>query len=271
MRNSEAPDEPPKLTTDTIESYALSAFALRNFFAGLPDREVVVRFPYSSMNISFSSVTSWLDGLGDDQFIWDWTSWYVVAKAEKTDGWLCLTFNWRYWIYFNLHAAEMAKYRNEHFVSQIDATFGRAYSRYEAGISRESLRDIIPDLLYARDAFLRHYPANYGIANLVEDPIALIQQSLTLWDQNPGYLDLKFYGGGFGLWGGIQGMSNAYLINSLIDSHNSKLSTKVSEQVSLPLSYGFHQLRATQSLLAGKLLFADDTIRPIRHGTGEDG
>ncbi len=241
------PIQPPR----EVSTFAFTAGAFREFISGLPDRSVVVVFPYTSCNLTMNQVRGFLNGLGDADYMFDSSGWYVIRKLETTGGWLRITFDWRYWIYANAFGfgSQFRQLLGPELCTLLDNELGLAYATYTAGLTLERLLNIMPVLHLCADRVQRKLPENSLANRLLTDPIAILNSAIDVWRNDNGYINTRFAGGGFGLVGALQGLALANTLNSFIDSQNKKAANAHIKSIEMPLSYGFEHLRATQRFI----------------------
>ncbi len=229
----------------------MTAKDLREFIRNLPDRSVVVVFPYETINLTMSQVKESVSNSHADSFIFDQSGWYVLTKLESSNGWIRMTFGWRYWIYANQFGLS-SKFRamiGPELCSRLDDEIGIAYATFQSGLTLDSLTRAMPGLHLCADKVHRKLPQNHLASRLISDPIALLSSAIEVWRKDPGFIKTRVSGGGFGLMGALEGMAIAHSINSFIDSKNNKVKKAHFETIELPLNFGFLHLRATQRFI----------------------
>jgi hypothetical protein len=232
-----------------LSRYALTVSELRNICRYLPDREVVIQFPYSTIKLSMQQVRDSLKGRVDDDFIYDQSTWHVISRAETIDGWLRLTFGWRYWVYYFENGKQLGNALPPPVLEQIDSTLGLAYAHYQNGLTLDNALHHLPLLTYVADVVSHRVKGNHCLARLLTDPVDLLRSAIDIWKIDPGYIHSRVVGGGFGIRAALNGMALASLANKIIDSQNRKTGESHMQRVELPLQYSFQQLRATQELV----------------------
>ena len=241
----------PPPPSDSICDVALSVESLQRFIQGLPERTVVLRYPYWESQIDLSQLKGRLSTIGDQEYLYDDTRNLVVTKAEKTAGWLCLSFHWAYWSYFMSNSRNIAAVAGQPLCSELDLVIGRTLAHYEVGMTKTTLRNLLPPLVHCRDRLARQTTQHPGALYLLSEPINHLSQALTIWESDPGYSNWRFWGGGFGIQGAIEGMGMAHLLNSFVDQYNKRIALQHNARVSMPLEYGFQHLKSTHSALLG--------------------
>ncbi|MEZ6152353.1 MAG: hypothetical protein R3C09_19810 [Pirellulaceae bacterium] len=243
------PSEPPRIDSREIESFAIRVGELRQFVRELPDREVAVRFPYTNSTLPMQTVIDSFNRYGDDDYIFDQSQWHVISQAEINGGWLRLTFGWRYWLYYHLKGAELRHLLGPEMCTNLDDIIGLAYASYQTGLTLESLRQVMPGLHFCADRLRRLTGPDFESERLITDPIALLSSAIEIWKNDPGYVNTRFMGGGFGLQGAIEGIVIANALNRFIDKRNRVVEASHMQRLQQPLEFGFQQLRATQELV----------------------
>lgn len=241
-------ERPPIQNDREVSSFAITSKAVREFIHDLPDRSIVVVFPYSTFNLTMSQVKDSVSNLHEDDFIFDQSGWYVISKMESSNGWLRITFGWRFWIYANHYGfgSQFRQMIGPELCSLLDDEIGIAYATFQAGLTLDSLTRIMPGLHLCANRVQRKLPQNHLACRLISDPIALLGSAIDVWRNDTGYVKTRFSGGGFGLKGAFEGMAIAHTLNSFIDSQNNKAKKAHLERIELPLNFGFEHLRATQ-------------------------
>lgn len=187
----------------------------------------------------------------DSDFVFDKTNWYVVSKAESTNGWLRLTFGWRYWLYFQQLGSQLRRVAGKELSTRLDDEIGLVCASYEAGLRLGDLEACMPRLHFCAERLQRKTgnAALGNLARLLTDPIALLTEAIEIWSNDDGYINASFSGGGFGLGAAIEGMAIAHTLNTIVDAHNRSVEDQQMDLVRLPLTAGFQQLKATQRVL----------------------
>jgi len=217
-------ERPPIQNDREVSSFAVRAKTLREFILDLPDRSVVVVFPYSTFNLTMSQIKDSVSNLHAGDFVFDQSGWYVISKIETSKGWLRITFGWRYWIYANEFGfgSQFREIIGPELCSLLDDEIGIAYATFQAGLTLDSFMSIMPGLHLCQDRVKRKLPGNHLAIRLVSDPIALLTSAIDVWRDDSGYVNTRFSGGGFGVKGAFQGMAIAHTVNAFIDSQNNK-------------------------------------------------
>lgn len=243
-------EKPPIQNSREVTSFALTSDAVRDFIKDLPERSVVVVMPYSTFELSISQVRKSLIGLSAEDYIYDTSRWYVASKLETANGWLRMTFGWRYWIYADsFSGSQFRELIGTDLCKMLDDHIGIAFAHFQSGLTLDNLASVMPGLHLSADRMQRVLPPNSLANRLLTDPIAVLTSALDLWRKDSGYLNTRFSGGGFGLLGAFRGMAIANTLNQFIDSQNDKVKSEHLEWLRLPLHYGFEQLRATQRII----------------------
>lgn len=195
----------------------ISAEQLRQFTAGLPSRKVVLKCGDESIQIPWADFVSIRDSSGING--WVTTTCKGINAAlrvvEKKDGWLCLTFGCLFEAIseFLLRHTEIT-IRGE-IVNGLFHTSNRVLAELEAGVSRQSCRDVLAQLVEMRGLMqFRWLDTDPSVITFMEYLISCWREIANLNDNRPGEVTPKLAAVAFPTFGAtFRGMVNASIIN----------------------------------------------------------
>jgi hypothetical protein len=230
-----------------ISGLPINVRELKPFIADLPSRSVVQIFPFGHTQIEMQKLRQLLVGTSEDSPLFHTNSDFVLIRARKKDQWLCLEYQWTFWIHILNRKSAFIEASGQQ-IREIDKVISLSLAQFQTGIQLAELRTLIVQLRFFKiqlEKRLRHDPNTLVI---LDQPLKQLEKAFDYWRDDSGICNDRFVGytslsGGSGI---LNGITVAYLLNSYIEQHNKKYLSDRHSRVMAHLTEGFGQLRALQ-------------------------
>lgn len=220
---------------------------LNAFVADLPNRFVVQIFPFGQSRIEMQVLRQMLLNTPENGPIFHANRDFVLIRARKKNQWLCLEYQWTFWILIFTRKLAFIEAAGE-LIQEIEKVVALSLAQFQTGIHLAELREVIVQLRFFRirlEKRLRNDPATLA---LLDQPLRLLDQAFDFWRDDSGICHERFIGT-MSLGGKptvFNGLTVAYVLNSFIEQNNRKYRSERHARVLSRMTEAFGQLRALQ-------------------------